>query len=38
MIWQQFILKNNINRLKLEHLYRLEQRFTAASYRNRFKY
>ncbi len=37
-IWEQFILNNNINRLKLEHRYRLEQRFTASGYRNRFRY
>jgi len=29
-ISEQFILNNNINRLKLEHRYSLEQRFTAA--------
>ncbi len=37
-IWEQFILNNNINRLKLEHRYRLEQRFTALGYRNRLRY
>ena len=37
-IWEQFVINNNINRLKLEHRYRIEQRFTADGYRNRFRY
>ena len=37
-IWEQFTLTNNLNRLKLEHRYRIEQRFTADNYRNRFRY
>ncbi|MBV9987864.1 MAG: DUF2490 domain-containing protein [Chitinophagaceae bacterium] len=37
-IWEQFVLNNNIGRLKLEHRYRIEQRFTSAGYRNRFRY
>lgn len=38
-IWQQFVLTNNIGRIKLEHRYRIEQRFTSnAGYRNRFRY
>jgi hypothetical protein len=37
-IWQQFTLNNNIGRLKLEHRYRIEQRFISSGYRNRFRY
>jgi len=38
-IWEQFTLTNNIGRIKLEHRYRVEQRFTSfAGYRNRFRY
>jgi hypothetical protein len=38
-IWEQFVLTNNIGRVKLEHRYRVEQRFTSnAGYRNRFRY
>ena len=38
-IWEQFVLTNNIGRIKLEHRYRIEQRFTSnAGYRNRFRY
>jgi hypothetical protein len=37
-IWQQLVLNNNINRLKLEHRYRVEQRFISTGYRNRFRY
>ncbi len=38
-IWEQFTLTNNIGRVKLEHRYRIEQRFTSfAGYRNRFRY
>ena len=38
-IWEQFVLNNNIGRVKLEHRYRIEQRFTSfAGYRNRFRY
>jgi hypothetical protein len=33
------VLTNNIGRVKLEHRYRIEQRFTSnAGYRNRFRY
>ena len=31
-IWQQFILKNVINRVKIRHLYRLEQRWIKSQY------
>jgi hypothetical protein len=37
-IWQQLVLNNNINRLKIEHRYRFEQRFVNDTYRNRFRY
>ena len=34
-IWQQFILTNNIGRVKFEHRYRIEQRWVSDNYRNR---
>lgn len=37
-IWQQITLNNNIGKLKLEHRYRIEQRFISSGYRNRFRY
>ena len=37
-IWEQFVLENNINRVKIEHRYRIEQRFTSTGYKNRFRY
>jgi hypothetical protein len=41
-IWEQIILKNNIQRLFLEHRYRFEQRWIhtnyKTSYRNRIRY
>jgi len=36
--WQQLILRQNAGRLKMEHRYRAEQRFTSSGYRNRFRY
>ena len=37
--WQQFVLTNNIGRVKIEHRYRIEQRFlSTGEYRNRFRY
>lgn len=36
--WEQITLINNIDRLKLEHRYRLEQRWLTQGYRNRFRY
>jgi len=36
--WQQITLTNNISRLKLEHRYRIEQRWLTQGYRNRFRY
>jgi len=37
-VWQQFILKNKIGRVKFEHRYRLEQRWVNQDFRNRFRY
>ncbi len=37
-IWQQFLLTNNISRVKFEHRYRVEQRWVNQDYRNRFRY
>ncbi len=36
--WLQFAMKNNLDRIKFEHRYRAEQRFTINGYRNRFRY
>ncbi len=36
-IWEQVQLNSNINRLKLEHRYRIEQRFFSTGFRNRFR-
>jgi len=37
-LWQQVTLTNNISRLKIEHRYRIEQRWLTQEYRNRFRY
>ena len=38
-LWEQLTLTNEIGRFKLEHRYRIEQRFfTNGDYRNRFRY
>ena len=41
-IWQQFILRNKINNIKIRHRYRLEQRWVknedVTSYKNRARY
>jgi hypothetical protein len=41
-IWEQFILRNSINRIKIRHRYRLEQRWLKAgditTYKNRARY
>lgn len=37
-LWEQLTLVNNINRIKIEHRYRIEQRWRAGEYRNRFRY
>jgi hypothetical protein len=36
--WLQFAMKNNVNRVRFEHRYRAEQRWTINGYRNRFRY
>lgn len=37
-MWEQFTLKSNIDRVKIEHRYRIEQRWINGMYRNRFRY
>ncbi len=37
-LWEQFTLVNNIGKLKLEHRYRIEQRWRNEEYRSRFRY
>jgi hypothetical protein len=37
-IWQQFILTNNLSRVKFEHRYRIEQRWINGDYRSRLRY
>lgn len=37
-LWEQFTLTNNLSRLKLEHRYRIEQRWFTTGFRNRFRY
>jgi len=37
-IWEQFVLINNIGRVKFEHRYRIEQRWVDQDYKNRFRY
>ncbi len=37
-IWQQFISINHVSKVKLEHRYRLEQRWVNSNYRNRIRY
>lgn len=37
-MWEQFILKSQIDRVKIEHRYRIEQRWIYGNYRNRFRY
>lgn len=36
--WFQVAMRNQIGRVRIEHRYRLEQRFTQVGYRNRFRY
>jgi len=36
--WLQLTMKQYLKRLKFEHRYRAEQRFTSYGYRNRFRY
>jgi hypothetical protein len=37
-VWQQFLLTNNIDRVKFEHRYRIEQRWVNGDYKNRIRY
>ena len=37
-MWEQFVLNNNIGRVKIEHRYRVEQRWVSGDYFNRFRY
>jgi len=37
-IWEQFTLVNNISRIKIEHRYRIEQRWINRDFYNRFRY
>lgn len=37
-IWEQLVISNNINRVKLEHRYRIEQRWLNGDFSNRFRY
>lgn len=37
-IWQQFITVNKVGRLKLEHRYRIEQRWVNNEFKNRLRY
>lgn len=37
-IWQQLVLINNIDRIKIEHRYRIEQRWVNGDFFNRFRY
>jgi hypothetical protein len=36
--WLQLVMKQDLERLKFEHRYRAEQRFTTKGYRNRYRY
>lgn len=36
--WLQFSMKQNLDRIKFEHRYRAEQRWTINGFRNRFRY
>ena len=37
-VWQQFLSTNSLGRLKLEHRYRLEERFIETDFKIRFRY
>ena len=37
-MWEQFVLNNNLNRVKLEHRYRIEQRWLNGVFAARFRY
>lgn len=36
--WFQIAARNQVGRVRIEHRYRMEQRFTQSGYRNRFRY
>ncbi|WP_207632564.1 DUF2490 domain-containing protein [Foetidibacter luteolus] len=37
-IWQQLTINNNIDRVKIDHRYRIEQRWLNGDFRSRFRY
>ncbi|BAV04600.1 Protein of unknown function [Filimonas lacunae] len=37
-LWEQLVISNNIHRVKLEHRYRIEQRWINGEFFNRFRY
>ncbi len=37
-LWEQFVFNNNFSHLRLEHRYRIEQRWINGNYFNRFRY
>jgi len=37
-VWEQLVLNNYISRVKIEHRYRIEQRWRSGAFRNRFRY
>lgn len=37
-LFQQFTLKDKVGRVKVDHRFRVEQRWTAENYRNRYRY
>jgi len=37
-LWEQLVVNNYIGRVKMEHRYRIEQRWVNHKYRNRFRY
>ncbi len=37
-LWEQFVLNSYIDPLRIEHRYRIEQRWINGTYRNRFRY
>jgi hypothetical protein len=37
-MWEQLVLRNQVDRVKIEHRYRVEQRWLYGNYRNRFRY
>lgn len=37
-MWEQLVINSNINSLRIDHRYRIEQRWVNGVYRNRFRY